>query len=610
MWIETVKSSISKRRNRGSSQKAGRLFYDMAILVLLLYPLRHCNIGIDLWDAGYNYANFRFPGPQYMDEMWFYATWLANLLGSVLMKLPMGSTMLGMNLYTGLLVSTMAVVSFVLLTRKLKFSAWAVFVGVLMAVSLCWAPTAILYNYLTYFLLFGGTILLYCGLEKDQAAFLVLAGVCLGLNVAVRFSNLTQASFILAVWGYGLVKRKSVKKVCQETGFCILGYAGVFVVYFVIMGLLYGFGNYVQGISQLFAMTETATDYAPLSMLEAVWHTYYENTYWLKRLTLVGASGWLICFIVPRKWVKTKKVLVVLLGVIGGWWLFQKGLGYRDYAVYQAIFDPCVLVFTLMILFCCYRLVEKKSGASEKLQILLVMITLIMTSFGSNNAVYSAINNLFLVLPWFLGRFLQWMREEKRMWFLPLQTMMAVALCILAIQSLHFGNTFIYEEATGLRGNRQTVEGVPVLKGMQTTEEKAEALEGLHEKLQECQAEGESTTCLLFGQLPGLAYYMNLEPAMNIWSDLRSYTYERMEKDLSLLEMRIHGGEKPPVFLLEASLLSSLEEVQTELFAEPTAAKKMALLVEFAQKWKYQVTYVNEEFAILESAEFTVPGRP
>ena len=56
--------------------------------VLLLYPLRHIWWGLDLWDTGYNYANFQFMGTQHMDSMWLFSTYLATAAGHFLTKLP------------------------------------------------------------------------------------------------------------------------------------------------------------------------------------------------------------------------------------------------------------------------------------------------------------------------------------------------------------------------------------------------------------------------------------------------------------------------------------------------------------------------------------------
>ena len=77
-------------------------------VILILYPLRHIHWGLDLWDTGYNYSNFQFAGLEHMDPMWFFSTYLANIVGSALTKLPFADTLLGMNFYTGLFVSILA----------------------------------------------------------------------------------------------------------------------------------------------------------------------------------------------------------------------------------------------------------------------------------------------------------------------------------------------------------------------------------------------------------------------------------------------------------------------------------------------------------------------
>ena len=125
------------------------LLENLFIVILVFYPLRHVNWGLDLWDTGYNYANFQYMGTEHMDSMWLFSTWLSNALGNLLMKLPSAGSLMGMNFYTGLLVSLLAVAGYFFCTRKLRMPGWAAFVGELAAISLCWCPTALLYNYLT-----------------------------------------------------------------------------------------------------------------------------------------------------------------------------------------------------------------------------------------------------------------------------------------------------------------------------------------------------------------------------------------------------------------------------------------------------------------------------
>ena len=86
--------------------------------ILLLYPLVMINQGIDLSDSIYSLTNFRFFTE--LSGTWALATWLANVAGFLMMKLPFGSTLMGMNLYSGLIVSAMALLSYYFLKGKIK----------------------------------------------------------------------------------------------------------------------------------------------------------------------------------------------------------------------------------------------------------------------------------------------------------------------------------------------------------------------------------------------------------------------------------------------------------------------------------------------------------
>ena len=132
------------------------------ISILFFYPLRHILVGIDYWDTGYNYANFEYMGLEHMDSMWLFSTYLANGIGHLLMKLPLACSLRGMNFYTGLFVSGLAIMGYCFCTVRLRMAKVIVFLGEMLAVSLCWCPTALLYNYVTYLLLFAAILLLFC----------------------------------------------------------------------------------------------------------------------------------------------------------------------------------------------------------------------------------------------------------------------------------------------------------------------------------------------------------------------------------------------------------------------------------------------------------------
>ena len=88
-------SSDIKRNKVVSSTTLEGIF----VVILMLYPLRHIHGGLDVWDTGYNYATFTYMGMEHMDSMWLFSTYLANVVGHFLTKLPQADTLVGMNLY-------------------------------------------------------------------------------------------------------------------------------------------------------------------------------------------------------------------------------------------------------------------------------------------------------------------------------------------------------------------------------------------------------------------------------------------------------------------------------------------------------------------------------
>ncbi len=140
------------------------------VIILAFYPLIRINQGLDVSDTAYSLVNFQyFPSA---DGTWQTATYLANAAGYLFMQLPKGDTLLGMNFYTGLIVSFIALLFYY--TMRKKMPAWIVFMGEMLAVGLCWCPTVILYNYLTYVFMGAGILLLYMGIcakETECASY-------------------------------------------------------------------------------------------------------------------------------------------------------------------------------------------------------------------------------------------------------------------------------------------------------------------------------------------------------------------------------------------------------------------------------------------------------
>ena len=64
-----------------------------------------------------------------------------------------------------------------------------------------------------------------------------------------------------------------------------------FLVPIIYISIRYGFATYPEMVQGLFAMTDTATDYKPDSMVTAMFADYIENSVWLFLFLAYMAAG-------------------------------------------------------------------------------------------------------------------------------------------------------------------------------------------------------------------------------------------------------------------------------------------------------------------------------
>lgn len=605
------------------------------VAFLVLYPMRHIHWGLDLWDTGYNYINFKYMDLEHMDSMWYFSTYLANLVGHWMTKLPFGDTLMGMNFYTGLTVVGLALMGYYFCTRKMKISPWLTFIGIFIAESLCWSPTAVLYNYVTYLLVVACVLLIYKGITENKKWALFLAGACLGANILSRFSNLPQAGLILAVWGYGFLESRerqekgALKETINRTLWCIGGYLVGFGSFFASFAVKYGPMFYIESIMRLFGMTEDVTSYTPNSMLDFVMESFKTNSKWMLfmlKYAIVPIVIWMIIDflyrhvkIVSEKQIIYRAMTVVAYTITCGLAVFMiRDLlygGYFDvyYRTYGCMLNPATTFMMLTMLIAIVQLFRKKVSKEEKLIGMLVALTLFFNSLGSSNGVFLAINNFFLAAPytlWYCYLFFrrgtneiftickngikitkEGQEEEKGlriyMHHFPLKCILGAFLGLFIIQVSIFGYTFYFAEATGVIDTSIEVPNNDVLKGIKMAPDRAEWMYSISEYVNENGLEGRES--IVYGLTSAVAYYLDTPPAFNAWILLVSYLYEEMAMDMIELEAQIEAGEvEPPIIIGEAT--------HPVYEGEP----KWDLLAQFMEKYDYEITFFNGKFIIWE----------
>lgn len=632
------------------------------LIFLILYPLRHVTMGGDLWDIGYNYGNFQFGNIESMGQMWYFSTFLSNAAGKLLTILPFGHTLLGLNVYTGLFASLLAVLGYLFCTRELHVPKALTFAGEWMALSLCWCPTALLYNYITYVLFLICIILLYRGLTNNRKMLLFWAGICLGANVFVRFSNLPEMGLIVAVWAYefwmgwqekgrekegGKWLSQALGKMVRDTLLCLAGYVTAFGIILLWIGIFYGLDSYVNGIRLLFAMTDTAADYKPTSMLYGLIWPLKESLYWLKRIAVFLAAGILfgtvmdyapLCF---GRGKRREAKAFSLIGMIGStfltgllvFWLFLQREGDAPnftsfyYTSYDPIFWPAILFLILAMGIGMIEVLRKDCPAKDRFLGVCVILMVLLTSIGSNNGMYPSMNNLFLVAPYVLGKLWQFTgwcgqrvsqkpKELSDFRLNPSASVQMLWACVLLcmVQFGMFGAIFSFCESTGQQEKGCFVSENPVLRGISMGAQRANWLEGISSY-----AMGHdygNREVILHGDIPALAFYLQMRPWFHSWNDLDSFQYATMKEtidrrrgqlctDLSKAD-RFWWGDLTawPVVIADKAYAAYDAGEASEAGSDPRDLK-WELIQDFMD-WcdsdhaAYRMVYQNEKFVVWE----------
>lgn len=575
-----------KEKLKGLQQPMEKFLFP---LLLLLWPLVAVDQGVNVMDSTYSLGNYRYADS--VGVMWRFATYLANCVGELFDRTPFGKTMLGMNFLTGLLVSAAALAVYYVLKRMMP--GWMIFLGEWIAISLCWCPTVILYNYLTYLLLTLACLFLFLAETSvpRSSRWFVLAGICLGLNVMVRFSNAPQCLLILAVWFYAWITKEKASSCRKDILLCILGYVLGFGIPLVVILLRYGAGVYAEMIQSLFGMTSQASDYTMAGMLFSIVDTYLHTGRWMAIMAAGVVMGTLFLMMpIWRRQEWAKRLLYVAGILLMIRFFYGRGMFTVNYQDYWCMFQwgMCLVIIAWLV---CLAAIAGAAGATSDERFLAVMtlLLILITPIGSNNYTFPLLNNLFFIAPftlWMLRRLWQHTRyrREHGAWHI-----MALAILgMVLVQGSLFHVSFAFRDGTDGTERSAQVTGNAYLAGMKTTPDNAEALSGLSGATEQYGLTGKKL--LTYGNVPGLHVILGMEPALsNTWPDLDSYPVAQLKEDLQALD----EAEICPVIIIgKRDSAQALEEPDTP------AGQKAVLLTDYMEEGAYSLVYENEEFAL------------
>ena len=417
-------------------------------VILFLYPFLTVNQGVDVSDSTYSFSNFLFF--ERMEGMWVVSTYVSNLVGWMLTKLPFGTTLLGMKLYATLLVSGTALLVYFAFQKWMP--AWIAFVGEMIAIGFCWIPTGILYNYLTYLLFTLGAILLYQGLVEEKDSLLIAAGLCLGVNVFVRIPNLTEMALIVGLWYYLASKHYKLNYIIEKTVKCLIGYIIGVLIPLILVVFQFGFSGIMDMIVGLSSIGGSDNTYSIWSMIKSVIDAYGRTSKWVFLILLGIAMGMVMFFLLKGKLEGLKKLaylggMAVLLRFLWGRGMFS----FRYYEDYTSMYEWGMIGLYLIWFASIYMLASKKNTLEEKLWAVMVIVITVVTPLGSNNFTFQNLNNLFLTMPFGVYTCVKLFRRKAGNGMIsgitfPWKAMMLMLWTAIAVQTVGFHSQFVFRD--------------------------------------------------------------------------------------------------------------------------------------------------------------------
>ena len=609
-----------------------RRVFNILCVLLSLYPLRWTFTGLDLWDVGYNCVNFLHFGRDNIGDTWFFSTYLATALGNVLSRLPYGDTLAGLKFLCGLVISVNVLCSLLFCRYKLKLRKMSVLFGGLLAVSLCYIPTVILYNHLSFLILNLAVMFMYMGLEEEKQTYLALSGFLIGINVFVRFSNITQPLLIAGVICYYVVRRTDIRTVIQRVLVCVLGYLAALGLMAAVLRR-YGLNSYISGVMGLFEMTGEASDYKPVSMLLRMVDSYIRGARRLADIALFVIIAFAVILLIRfiRYGLLNKgnalgeasvdakaegriiNIVSIIAAVVLVIYMIYRQLMQFYFHHYITVILTAAMFLDIAVLVCIYIITGRKFGGKYKMISLVMLLYIMVLSVGSNTSMAPIMNSMFILAPFTIDRLYRIFKKRyetygvgrdnseegyikkdrkyyKRVLIHTTIILSSVVLTVFYIQCIAFGALYCYQEAKNGVGGRYKVYNNPVLAGTRMDAGRAGQMQELTDYVNANNLK--DADVITYGYAPALPFYLGMNPVINSWPDLDSYNVSIMSREMNKIEQEIDtGSRQTPVIIVNT------ENMEEQKYHNPD---KWTILERFMDKYGYVTVYEDEIYSIME----------
>ena len=243
-----------------------------------------------------------------------------------------------------------------------------------------------------------------------------------------------------------------------------------------------------------------------------------------------------------------------------------------------------------------------------------MLLVILITPLGSNNHIWPVLNNLFFTAPvalWMVYRFVRWGRTyldvTRKVPLFPVKAVVSGVLIAFFIQALGIGAGYVFLDGETGEKRDYKVEANPVLQGMYTSAMNAETLEEISYFMLEHKEEYADKRLILYGNIPGLAYYLDKAPAIDTtWADLNTYSVSQLKEGLASITSSTGLSDDRPLVIVTpviSAWLSGDPEVMAWWGIEPDEweqDEKLRLIRSFMEEGAYGQVFANEAFVVYD----------
>jgi hypothetical protein len=572
--------------------------FNILVVLAAVYPILFVWQGLDLTDMGYWLTNYNliFTRPEY--AAFGLSCYLAQVAGGVCDLFLGRAGVIGFKLgYVAVLYATMVCVYQILKDFFSKDHVVAAIFIALIFITKSWANW-ISYNNLTALFYVLSALFLYKGINTGSRGAAFFAGFFIALNPFVRFPNILGLSLLALPVYYDLRTRKEGSGSFRFVS-CGGGLFSGLLFVFCLMLALGHFSLYVKSITDLFHLASSNSIHSGVNLLDRF---VLDHTLTLKTGGVVLAYYAALVLVSCLFRFVNHTMGKVLIGVGAG------GLCYYYLSFFQELSAPWlgrgsfeftgVLYLFLMVLFVVNILGPGKQ--KEEVLILLSLFVLVLAPLGSGNGIRNSIFGMWLAIPLVCCLLFQFKGIPLGRWVVVNANSLFIANTAAITIVLFYSSAAAWHYTYRDSSERETmVHGIdhPKLRGVHTTEKRAEALQQLLDVMPLYVNKGDyllgvESVSLLYYLTDTLPYMYNSWPMLYRDSDFKA-ALERAEKKVEGL----------PVVVRPKSITANFvwpRFADTGMPFEKRFETKRRILSRFIARHNYRNIWENSFFEIWE----------